>query len=254
MGRKKKRNGREGRVGIYRIVDKDGREYVGSTNNLMKRGRQHFRDLQRGVHRNRILQRTYDKHVIGEGQKDYFHYEELLLCEECELELYEQNILDNVELHYNIALDVLSPMRGRPLTEEHKRKISQANSGKSYRAGFKHLDETKKKIGLAHRGKKLKKSTREKIGNAHRGRSLTKEHKEKIGAAHRGKKSHRAQPIQQICTETEIVVRNYDTIEEVRKYGFEPSNVGAVCRGLRKTSGGYGWRFLEKRKELTNVT
>jgi len=48
--------------------------------------------------------------------------------------------------------------------------------------------ETKKKLSVAHTGKKLSAVTKQKISAAHLGKSHSVQTKEKIGAAHRGKK------------------------------------------------------------------
>ena len=63
--------------------------------------------------------------------------------------------------------------------------------------GFKHTEETKKKISLAHKGK----------SNWHKGRTLTEEHKRKIGESNKGK------------TKGRISLKKGKTFEEM--YGIE---------------------------------
>lgn len=80
----------------------------------------------------------------------------------------------------------------KPLSEEHKQKISKANKGNiGYWAG-KHLsEETKIKISKTLTGRKFSPRSDEvkrKIGEANRGRIFSEEHKEKLSKAHIGKK------------------------------------------------------------------
>lgn len=64
---------------------------------------------------------------------------------------------------------------GIRLTEEHKKIISESNSGK------KLSDETRKKMSESNLGKKFSDETRKKISESHAGKILSNEHKEKIG-------------------------------------------------------------------------
>ena len=69
--------------------------------------------------------------------------------------------------------------KGKHLSEEHKRKISEANKGcKSWSEGKHHSEETKKKMSESHMGKK----------NYHYGKHLSAKHKKKIAKAHKGKR------------------------------------------------------------------
>lgn len=68
--------------------------------------------------------------------------------------------------------------KGRPVSEETRRKISEAQKGK------KISQEAIEKMRLAHKGKKLTEEQKLKL----RGRKLTEETKRKISQAHKGKK------------------------------------------------------------------
>jgi hypothetical protein len=74
-------------------------------------------------------------------------------------------------------------MRGKKkpsLTEEHNRKIGDANRGK------KHSEETKKKLRESHMGKTHSPETKKKLSLALKNRIFTEEHKRKIGDAQKG--------------------------------------------------------------------
>lgn len=75
-----------------------------------------------------------------------------------------------------------NPLFGRPFTEEHKRRISEA------RRGFKMPEETKAKLSRALRGIKKSPEWRRKIGLGQLGKKLSPEHIEKIREMHRGNK------------------------------------------------------------------
>jgi len=86
----------------------------------------------------------------------------------------------------------------KPLSEEHKRKISEAHKGKKHtaehnrktsegRKGIKFSEETKRRMSKAHRGKKLSEEHRKKIGESNMGRIVSKETRRKIGEPKKGK-------------------------------------------------------------------
>lgn len=56
-----------------------------------------------------------------------------------------------------------------------------------HRKGYKHSEEAKRKVSIANTGKKLSEETKKKIGAAFKGKKLSKEHVLKISIALRGK-------------------------------------------------------------------
>jgi group I intron endonuclease len=93
--------------GIYRIVNlKNGKFYIGSTNNLYRRKKDHFTLLKKGKNHCKILQRAYDKY----GELN-FVFEVLAYCPKEYLFKLEQWFVDNLKPQYNVCLlDVSVPV------------------------------------------------------------------------------------------------------------------------------------------------
>lgn len=138
---------------IYRITHKaSGTTYVGSTVNVKKRWRTHKSQLRRGNHDNPYLQAAWDKYgakafewaILEDGLADG----DLTEREQYWLGEYRQR-----GAVYNLGECVDNTRRGRPLTEEHKSKISEANRGNiPWTKDKHHTEETKRKIGEANKG------------------------------------------------------------------------------------------------------
>lgn len=75
-----------------------GNEYVGASVNIVKRVREHFYRLERGVHRNRRLQSAYNKYG-----KDSFRSEVLLYCDPINLEIYGNMLIKKIQPELNIV-------------------------------------------------------------------------------------------------------------------------------------------------------
>lgn len=186
--------------GIYRIDGPNNRFYVGSAQRINRRWIEHKRDLRKGNHVNIRLQNAWNKY--GE---DAFRISVLEVVEDqsklIEREQYWIDLLDPVENGYNV-LPTAGSNFGWSHSEESKRKLSEANTGKkhgpmseeqkqyfsSLYKGRKLSDETRKKMGDSRRGKPRPPHVIDAVRQANTGRKLSQETRDKIAEAHRGKK------------------------------------------------------------------
>lgn len=203
--------------GVYTITHvKSGKVYLGSSKNIRGRWRDHQSSLEKGSHRNRYLQRAWNKY--GATAFAFAVKEE---CPAEQLQAIEQRYLDEAiallgrVFVYNIALDTVAPRRGVKLTTmararlcgrkpsaETRAKISAAGRGRVYSAETRAKmrervcsAETRAKLSIANRGKKLSVETRARISLVQIGKKLSAEHRAKLSAVRRGKKKsdeHRA--------------------------------------------------------------
>lgn len=111
--------------GLYKIVNRaTGHCYVGQSQRMKKRIREHFRLLRWGKHPNRHLQNAYNKY----GAENFYGAQEV----ECE-SLGDLDRLENAFLTgdawfaeatvYNIADFAKAPMRGKKHSEEVRERI-----------------------------------------------------------------------------------------------------------------------------------
>ena len=168
-------------------------------------------------------------------------------AEQKEIELISSYKSNQIEFGYN------STSGGSVFlhSEETKNKIRNANSGENAPWYGKHLlEETKRKLSLSHKSikmpprsqehrKKISESklghvvseeTRKKISNANKGRQCPEEIKKKFGDSVR-------------CIETNEVYYSVKYAES--QTGISRINISRVCRGKRKTAGGYHWEYVE---------
>ena len=195
--------------GIYCITNQsNGKMYIGQTVHLQKRKKQHFWRLNEGVHKNKHLQRAYNKYG-----KSAFVFRVILLCDIENLTFFEQLVVDLYKPGqlYNIALECVTGTlgvipseetrikmgnahRGAKHSEETKRKMSKAARGeKNPNYGKSPSEETRRKLSETHKGKNCywygkhhSKETREKISRAKFGSKHSEESKEKMSLARRG--------------------------------------------------------------------
>ena len=139
--------------GVYEIINlADGKmtSYIGSSVNIKSRWKGHVHDLCQGVHGNSYLQRAWNKY--GEGAFSFCVLEQVKDGENLlEREQYWLDRMFEEGNVYNIARDAVAPMQGLTFSEEHKRKIGEANKGKNNRLWGKHLSkEVRRKMSEAH--------------------------------------------------------------------------------------------------------
>lgn len=185
---------------IYKITHvASGRFYIGSAKNTKMRWRRHEQQLKNGDHHSKYLQRLYNKYGA-----ESLTYEIVEYCEVNKLLEREQYYLDTLSPPLN-SLKIAGSALGykhseetkrrqserqkgrkvtfseegwanilaaikRPKTEEHRKKISEANK----KRGTAHLrtPEALKKVAAFHRGRKRSEETKHKISEAKKGKKM----------------------------------------------------------------------------------
>lgn len=149
--------------GIYKISNLiTGRSYIGSAVVIAGRLANHRSLLRRGVHPNRYLQASWNKHG-GEA----FAFSTVLICSKDNLLFFEQRVIDGEEKVFNL----------RPVA--------------SSQLGFKHSEETRKKFQSCPQlmaGKTLSVETRAAISRGLMGHSVSEKHREATRSRFKGKK------------------------------------------------------------------
>lgn len=248
--------------GIYQIVNlvpniETGvcKVYIGSSINLKDRKYRHFLHLKEGKHCNKFLQRAYDKikYEYGENEvKNKFKFETIEYIEKYkDIKELKKIILQREQFYLNTyileeAIDFtkcynLLPTAGSNLgtkfSKEFKEKISRSlkkyyKNNTNIKKGIKHTKEEKEKIS-----KGLKRYY--KI-NSHcnKDKFLTEDHKKKIGLKSLGRGFKKV-----INLETNMI---FNSISEASKfYDIHAGSIGEVCKGKRRTAGGYRWKYSD---------
>lgn len=185
-------------TGIYKIVNgEDGKIYVGSARDLKKRKRDHFWHLRKGDHCNCHLQNACNFYGI-----EAFDFIIIELCSTEDLierEQYYINLLipHDPNIGYNFCRTAGSVL-GRAMSEQTKRKISDANKGRKLskwqiellrgiNSGIKHSPEHRLKITVGNTGKKMSDEAKLKISAGNKGKIRTEEQNKAHSKAMKGK-------------------------------------------------------------------
>lgn len=116
--------------GIYRIVNRATNEcYVGQSQRVKKRLREHFRLLRLKKHPNPRLQNSYNKY----GADCFFGELEVIVDSLKELDVLEEQFIDgaakfDTPVVFNVSNFAKAPMRGRFHSEETRCKIRKAKA------------------------------------------------------------------------------------------------------------------------------
>jgi group I intron endonuclease len=183
----------------------NGKRYVGQTSKTWEeRWRAHCWEAEKRPHLH------FHRAIVAYG-KDAWQHDVLATVESEDeaLELEQRFILEyrtfEPELGYNMTMGgegfratdesrkrlsraltgnekLRNALRGRKLSEEHKRKISEA------RKGMKFSDEHKRKISESKTGVVHSEETKAKMSEAHKGKIFSNEHRANISKSRRGQR------------------------------------------------------------------
>ena len=213
---------------------KDGKVYVGSTNNPVRRHQQHIRELRKGIHGNPRLQNAWNFH--GESCFERSVLEEVPEPTREKLLAREQHYLDSLthETSYNLAW-VAGSCLGVKRSQETKQKLREANLGKVL------SKEHKQSIAATKTGLKQTLEHTQNISTALTGVPFTKEHKKKLAEAQKNKKS-----VLKLSLEREVVAVFPSIREAARATGIVPSGIRTAINNPSRTAAEHYWTLLNE--------
>lgn len=222
--------------GIYRCVNiNDGRSYVGQTNSLQKRKKEHLQALKNHRHGNSHFQRAWDLH--GEYNYEWQVVETCPLEELDELEIYWIDRYDAFRDGYNNTVGG-GGARGFKHSEESKEKRRERMLGPN-NPMYGRTGSLNPAYGKDHSGE----------NNGMYGHHHSESANELNRQAHLGKLNTNSKPV--ICVETNQFF--WSMGEAKRVTGCDDTTITRCCRGIKKTCGGYHWRYAtEEEIELQN--
>ena len=195
---------------------KNGKSYIGMTSREPKRrwnygwGYQNNSKMWSDI-QNSDWNKDWEHNIIGKFKDK----QEALNVEEMFIRLF-----DSTNEGYNTST---YGSGNYERTEEQKRKISEANTGKH------HSEESKKKISEALSGEKA----------YWYGKHLLEESKRKIS------QSMGVNGILQFSKDGELIAE-YSSIHEAERHtGCNQGNICNCCKGERKSAGGFIWKYKE---------
>ena len=128
------------------------------------------------------------------------------------------------------ALHTKLKMTGYKHTKESREKMSIAHLGKKRGP---HSEDHKRKLSEAHKGKKLSSDTRNKISNTLKG---FKQSPDTVA-----KKYHKTA---QYTLDGKLIKIWLSAKDASRELGINQGNLCSCCRGIKKSAGGYVWKYV----------
>jgi group I intron endonuclease len=219
-------------VGIYKITSPSKSVYIGQSVNIPKRFRQYQRLDCKSQPR---VYNSLRKHGVEKHRFDIL----------CQCDLHE---LNEMEAFYVDLYQSFNHEKGMNLksggsstghhSEETRRKISLANTGKKKTAAENEWNRIRQLGEKSHRyGVKFTKEHRGKISKALMGHEVSISTREKISIA-------RSKPIEQHSLDGVFIKQHNSTLEAARELNVNPLAITACLNGRSKTSCGFIWRKI----------
>ena len=223
-------------VGIYKITNKvNGKCYIGQSQDIATRFREHKYLLRRNKYGNRKIQNAWNKY--GEGN---FTFEVIEECTVDELDEKEMKYIKEYDSHYNgyNNTDGGGGIRGWKHSEEFKEKMSLSNKVNpriptpeqierlieyNKTREYHHSEETKQKMRMSHKGLKATEETKENMSVAQK---KVWENNEERREANR-KRFKESNPMKFMTDE-----QKKQLIEKVRKANLGKKRSAETCRNI----------------------
>ena len=224
--------------GIYCIENTvNHKKYIGQSTNVYYRWSKHKTELRYNRHDNDYLQKSWNKY--GE---DKFEFK---LLEECSIEKLDEREIHYIELYNTLNRDkgynlkTGGQLGGSIVSDSVREKISKAEK-KFYENNEEALQMRREAALKQWSNPKIKDKISGK-NNGMYGKHHTDEACKKISEAKKGTPCWKKNLTPVFCVELNRVFSCAD--EAQKELNINPQIV-QVCKGNRKTCGGYHWKFI----------
>lgn len=178
---------------------------------------------------------------------------EILFCgitkeEACsrEIELIAKYRSNNSDFGYNNSDGGEKPSNGAKWSEDKREKLSKYWKGRII------TDETRRKMSISAkkrdpetRHRVQTEATKKKLSEFHKGKKISEEAKRKLSIANSYDRNASARSVEQYTLSGEYIA-SYQCIKEAaEKTGASRAHICSVCRGTRKQSGGFVWKYAK---------
>lgn len=224
------------RSGVYCIENiSTKKKYIGQSIDIDDRWSKHKSELNHGSHDNSYLQNAWLTH----GESDFKFYV-LEYCDEQYLDIKEQFYIDKYNtLNRACGYNLKSGGQVRNYYSDELRKKMSDSVKESYLDS--NLKERRRADALAQWADPEIKSKIIGENNGMYGRHHTDEVKQKISMINKGRMSAKRNRTPVFCVELKKVFE--DATNAATELLLDSSCILKVCRGERKTCGGYHWNF-----------
>lgn len=228
--------------GIYKCTcSENGKVYIGQSKDVLLRRCSHISDLRANTHHNSYLQSAYNKY--GE---ESFEWEAVEYCDPEALddrEKYWISYYNSFEDGFNLT-DGGSNNRVYKRTAWHKQHLSEC--AKRRWTAERRASQSAKMSGennpmFGKTGESNPAYGRCLCGelSPSYGKHHSEESNEKNRQAHLGANNKMSKPV--VCEETQVI---FDSQGEAgREMYCDSSTINKCCRGVKKSAGGYHWRY-----------
>lgn len=262
---------------IYALVDPTNNKirYIGQTNNLTNRFRQHIKDTGKSHKVSWIkslmcknikpimkIIGLYDNHMINSMEMFWINY--FKLCN-CDLTNHTSGGGQNTSLSNELKINLsnywknrynngyINPRKGTKHSIETIEKIKLSNIGKKRsqqtcdnigksKKGMVHSDKTKLKMSKVRTGHITTAETRLKIKLANTGKKATLESRQKMSNIKIGKRTKKV-----IQIKDDIIINVFDSIKQATlKTNINNGHISSCCNNKRKTAGGFSWKYYDE--------
>lgn len=271
-------------IGIYKIENLvNGRVYIGSAINARTRWNYHLYRLRKGTHHNQFLLADYRKcgeeafsfSVVVECSKDTLLAEEQKLIDQYyddQKMCYNLRKVAESNMGYKASEETKRKMsassKGRLPSPQTIKASKEFHTGHSWeeKYGKEKADIMKEKRSqdckqmmaeegfdaISNRSKAAWQCEgyKEKMIKIHKERFLAGETPPFLGKKHSQESldlmslSHSKGQVEQINLNNEVLAIFNSCEDAGRKTGIHAGNIGRVCKGTRKTAGGFKWRRI----------